>query len=82
MSRLVRMTAIAALLAGSAFVAPQASAHGWHRHHHHHGWQHHHRGHHRVYYRATAPLFGWGHRCYTGRFVTYFGALAYRQVCH
>lgn len=76
MSRLVRMTAIAALLAGSALAAPQASAHGWHRQHH--GWHRHHR----VYYRATAPHFGWGHHCHVRRFVTYYGALAYRQVCH
>lgn len=84
MPRLVTMAALAAFLAGSTLAAPQASAHGWRRHHHHAGSYHHHRRgwhHDRRHHWASAPLFGWG-GCHVRRFVTYYGALAYRQVCH
>jgi len=81
--------AVLAILAFAGVTASAfpASAHGWHRHHHRH---HHLHRHHRVWvhdygprYRWTSvSLFGLGWGCGLQRFVTKYGALAYREVCY
>lgn len=81
-----RVAAVAALAFGGALaVPPDAGAHGWHRHHRHALHRHHHpRGWVHDYgprYYWSAGFYGWPFGCGVRRFVTYYGALAYREVC-
>ena len=73
--------------------SPEASAHGWHRHghrhhqshhRHHRGWVHDHGPRHyygpRYRWVSISP-FAWSYGCGLRRFITSYGALAYREVC-
>lgn len=91
MPRLARLSAgTSLLLAAVVLAAPAAEAHGRNRHH---GWHHHHSHHHALRHHRrlalhdgglrwqTASPLGWLHGCGHYRFVTYYGSLAYREVC-
>lgn len=89
MPRTPPLILLAALAFGGtlATAATPASAHGWHRHHHHPpDWHYRHRGRLHYYgprYRwSTSSLYGWTYGCGLRRVVTYYGALAYREVCY
>ena len=83
------LTTAALAIFGFAAVAissQEASAHGWHGHRHHHYHHRHHRGwvhHYGPRYRwVSISPFAWNYGCGLRRFVTRYGALAYREVCY
>lgn len=86
MQGLPKMAAVAVLVLGGISAVPaEAGAHGWHRHHRH---SYHRHAHSRVWIhdytprpRWSAVFNAWPFGCGVRRFVTYYGALAYREVC-
>ncbi len=87
-----------AAMGAATLAAPSAEAHGWghhhhggwgHHHHHHHGgwgWGHRHRhfhyGHRYRYRPVVYGSYGYGGYCHWHRYVTIYGTIAARRVCH
>lgn len=84
LSSRLAIVGLLALPAAGIATAP-AEAHGWRQHHRHYHYRHRHQ---RVRVHFYAPRYHWtsvggiGWGCGLRQFITYYGSLAYREVCY